>query len=278
MLCETQSHHNHLHKRGRVDSDAEGKGLKTKFPLILSITQPESKSFNDLSFFQLNDFVNKLESLVKPVSHTRIASRGDLFIYPVDEVQKNLILQLSPITIDTFQIDIFKTKAEIEFKGVIYGVPTHEPDEIINSLLIEQGAIGAIRIYKTITEGKIPTRTWVLTFSTTPQVILTLPPGAISLQHIHVDTPTASNVRPSKCINPERCRVCSENHLEFSDCTAPPRCPNCTSPSHVGGSPDCPEKALRQKILDLSSSQNIPFQILSYKLSHNPLTHLKKKM
>lgn len=160
-----QSVPSHLSKRGRVDSDVESNGsphvLQSKFPVILSINSPMSKSFSDFSFAQLNEFVKKLESLVKPVNHTRIASRGDLFIYPVNEIQKNLILQLSPLTINDFVINISKTNAELECKGVKYGAPIYEPDKSVSSLLKVQGALEAVRVYKTTPEGKTPTRTWI---------------------------------------------------------------------------------------------------------------------
>lgn len=76
-------------------------------------------------------------------------------------MQKNLILQLSPLTINDFVINISKTNAELECKGVKYGAPIYEPDKSVSSLLKEQGALEAVRVYKTTPEGKTPTRTWI---------------------------------------------------------------------------------------------------------------------
>lgn len=59
-----------------------------KFPVIIVITKPEDISFLDLSFAQLHTFIKTLEKILKPIKSSRIANRGDLFVYPADEKQK----------------------------------------------------------------------------------------------------------------------------------------------------------------------------------------------
>lgn len=220
----------------------------------------------------MNAFIKKIEKLVNPIRNSRITAGCDLFIYPCDENQKSLLLNLSKSKEDNINIHVNKTKAETEIKGVIYGVPLEEPDEVITYLLKDQGVEEASRIFRLTPNGKEPTKTFILKFplnrpSFIGSTARTYPIAPYIRKPTHCTKFWELGHTIGKCTNQERCKIFSESHPPTQKCISTPKCPNCSSPGHHGGSQNCTAKVFRQKVLDVASRLNVPFQVAKSKCS-----------
>lgn len=87
--------------------------MPVRFPVIISVDVAK-KSFNDFSFQQRATFIKELEQIYEPVKNTYLATRGDLFIHPVDEMQKERQLLLNGNEIAQIKINISETKTKTE--------------------------------------------------------------------------------------------------------------------------------------------------------------------
>lgn len=251
-------------------------------PVIMSLcSDDESKrSFSSLSFQAMRDFIKDLESLAGEVANTRIAPRGDLFIQPANESQKTLLLNLQSIGPST--VKCARTASETEVKGVIFGVPLDESDDIIEELTKDQGVIRARRIFKANADtppARQPTSTVLLAFS----ALQLLPPRVlIAARSFPVQSYTRRPIQcrncwrfghvDTNCSRDKKCRVCARSHATLVACAAAPKCSNCASGNHPADDPSCPVYAYRKKILDTVHSQNISFPQAVALLNQAPQT------
>ena len=123
------------------DSDSSSSSFKnsvisdspTRFPIIIS-TSDSNLSFKKLSFSDLTSFIKLLEQSVGSVKSTSLASRGDLFVRPIDEKQKTVLLAIIKTSFGNVVINVTKTKSETEIKGIVHNIPSNEPHEAISAL------------------------------------------------------------------------------------------------------------------------------------------------
>ena len=89
---------------------------QSEFFAIISIVSDFPKTFNNLSFAQLHHFIKALEILINPIKGSSIAARENLFGFPVNNMQKESILNLSSQVVDAYTIIVSNTKADTFFK------------------------------------------------------------------------------------------------------------------------------------------------------------------
>lgn len=109
--------------------------IRNIFPVIITaIDKPHY--FSSLDFAGIKNFVGAIVELVNSVKNVEVASGGDLFVFPVDFSQEQILFSLTCINGINVRCSI--TKSETEFRGVIFGVPVDESENSILALLKDQ--------------------------------------------------------------------------------------------------------------------------------------------
>lgn len=94
-------------------------------PIIIKFTE-NKESFKSLKNTERRVFPKNQEEKVGKIRCAKLASGGDLFVYPVSETQTDNLLSVS--SIDSRILLATKTKAEQDLRGIIYGVDTSKSD------------------------------------------------------------------------------------------------------------------------------------------------------
>lgn len=241
--------------RGLFDTPA------SSAPVIISLTS-EPKSFKLLTLHQKKLFISALLDAVGPVkSDTKWSSRGEAYIYPKWNRQKEKLLQLT--IIGDFRVTCARAKSERETKGVIH-IPVNNTEEEVALLLRDQNVTATKRFFKqTSEEEKVPIPTMTLFFSTP-----TIPREVIIAHEIFqvkkfIPRPTTCyncwklGHSEDNCRSATRCRRCGGPHTGDSNCQSPLVCPTCGKEGHIAGVPECPIYNNRQNVIRYAYENDI---------------------
>ena len=232
-------------------------------PVIIKLTEPNS-SFNSLNCEEQKAFVAAIEEIAHPVRRASAAPGGDLFIFPMDIIQKQQLLSLTAVSSFKFQVTI--TNAEKFPKGVIRGVPYNESDDSIVKMLSDQGVVHAHRMSPLSPDGltRKPSGFVVLTFSGHPSCVVWMGIRDFTVFE-YVGKPLQckncwrfghSHSDSKPCPNPSRCRKCGGDH-DDKTCISPTCCPNCQQSAHVAGSIKCPQVLAKMEVQNFARAHNI---------------------
>ena len=152
-------------------------------PIVISLISPP-QSFNLLKLTEKQIFINELASLIKP--DTKWARKGDIFIYPSSNRQRNQLLALKAVK--EFEISCSPARSERQAKGIVHQVPINNSEEELKALLSDQGVADVKRF--TVGEKKTPITTISITFSpNTPLPSSVIIAHEIPCKKIHPSSP-----------------------------------------------------------------------------------------
>ncbi len=216
---------------------------------------------------ELKAVVEDIESQVGKPRRSNVPRGGDLFVYPTDENQQALLIELKQAAGRSIKADLPKTSSSK--KGVIFGVPIHESEEDLLQELASQGVTKVERFHKgtgetrtaleTVAlyfEKKIPDRVTIVAMSFTVKPYLPTPflcKNCWRLGHT-----------PKYCPNTaKRCKNCGEEHDDTTHCST--KCVNCSSKDHQADSKLCPAFKKMQAIIKLAVEEDISIRDARFK-------------
>jgi len=106
-------------------------------PIIVQLSS-EPLTFRSMNLTEKKKFITGLIELIGQVRPgTKWTQRGDLYIFPTTNRQKELLLQQKCVS--GYQISCSLCKTEQEVRGVVYNVPPNNTEEELLELLSNQG-------------------------------------------------------------------------------------------------------------------------------------------
>jgi hypothetical protein len=231
-------------------------------PIIIQLVS-EPCSFRLMNLTEKKSLIAGIIDIIGQVRPgTKWTQRGELYIYPTTNKQKNLLLQQKAVK--QFQISCSLCKSEQEVRGVIYNVPPNNTEEELLSLLANQG----VKTVKRFTKRGPNNTTTISTMVTLHFDATTLPREVIIAHEVFLVKKFIQ--RPYLCRkcwlfgHPEEpcpvvqvCRTCACAHEEDQQCTSPPKCPTCEGNDHEAGTAACPIFARRQEIIKFAYVNNM---------------------
>lgn len=226
-------------------------------PIIIQLVS-EPCSFRLMNLTEKKSLIAGIIDIIGQVRPgTKWTQRGELYIYPTTNKQKNLLLQQKAVK--QFQISCSLCKSEQEVRGVIYNVPPNNTEEELLSLLANQGVKKVKRFAK-----RGPNNTTTSSTMVTIYFDKTHLPREVIIAH-EVFLVKKFIPRPYLCRkcwvfgHPEEscpvaqvCRTCACAHEEDQQCTSPPKCPTCEGNDHEAGTAAFPIFTRRQEIITFS--------------------------
>ena len=248
-------------------------------PVILTLLDNPYK-FSDLSKEKREALIKGLTAWIGPVQDLRVAPRGDLMIFPTSQQQKEELLEMS--TVDGIRVKIDLTRAERERRVVIHAVPTELSEDQITEKLAHVGVTKATRWSRLDESGRrAPSGTVCLT------IVATNPPEEVKLDlqifktKLYIPRPNICfncwkfDHHALSCQNKRRCRECSGEHEEDTDCDEERKCPTCGDHGHSAGTEKCRVYASRQLTIKMAKENNISIKEAATRLkkpTKNPNT------
>jgi hypothetical protein len=230
-------------------------------PVVISFKNQDISAKN-LGFEDLKKLTEEIESTCGVNVIIKRGAEGDLFVFPEEEHQRELLLQLQ--NIGNQAIECRKTRQETSAKGIIHRVPTIESEENLFKLLHPQGVAEVKRMTMWRNEEAIPTDRVILTFNGPIPKVIYLPEGPHSVD-IFIPRPKIckncwryGHIQ-TRCIHPSRCRKCGGNHSSEEKCPTQMRCLACKKGGHWIGNNVCETQIKRQRALFISTKEKIPF-------------------
>ena len=155
-------------------------------PIVISLISPP-QSFNLLKLTEKQIFINELANLIGQIKpDTKWARKGDIFIYPSSNRQRNQLLALKAVK--EFEISCSPARSERQAKGIVHQVPINNSEEELKALLSDQGVADVKRF--TVGEEKTPITTISITFSpNTPLPSSVIIAHEIPCKKIHPSSP-----------------------------------------------------------------------------------------
>ena len=246
-------------------------------PIVISLISPP-QSFNLLKLTEKQIFINELANLIGQIKpDTKWARKGDIFIYPSSNRQRNQLLALKAVK--EFEISCSPARSERQAKGIVHQVPINNSEEELKALLSDQGVADVKRF--TVGEKKTPIT--IISFTFSPNTPL---PSSVIIAHERF--PVKKFIpRPLQCFkcwkfghiqedckSGNKCRKCAHDHPALTQCTYPQKCPTCLKSDHVAGTSHCPIFASRQHTINYAYANNISINEASRLLNNNqPQSH-----
>jgi hypothetical protein len=231
-------------------------------PIIIQLIS-EPCSFRPWNFTVKKNFIAGLITLIGQVRPgTKWTQRGELYIYPTSNKQKNLLLQQTQVNEHAISCSLCKSEQEV--KGVMYNVPPNNTEEELLDLLSSQGVIKVKRFSNLGPNNATNILPMVTLFFNTKTL-----PREVTIAH-EIFTVKKYIPRPSLCRKcwtfghpeevcsvPPVCRKCASTHEEDDQCKSPKKCPTCSKSDHAAGTAACPIFANKQKIIKFAYENNM---------------------
>lgn len=146
---DSEKENHYIHKRPvKAQIGIRPPSLEEKtppLPIIIKLTE-NKESFKSLKDTERRLCLKNLEEKVGKIRYGKLASGGDLFVYPISETQRVQLLSVS--SIDSRPLLITKTKAEQDLSSIIYGVDTSESNTDIIESIGSENIKSVRRFYK----------------------------------------------------------------------------------------------------------------------------------
>ena len=223
----------------------------------------ESLTFRSLNLTEKKKFIAGLIEVIGQVRlGTKWTQRGDLYIFPTTNKQKELLIQQKCVS--GYQIKCSLCKTEQEVRGVVYNVPPNNTEEELLELLSNQGIL-KVKRFTNIGPNNIT--------NTLPMVSLYFNTSNLPREVIiaHEIFPVKKYIpRPSlcrkcwifghpedMCSNISVCRYCASAHDPNVQCHNQSKCPTCAQPDHAAGTVACPTFASKQRVIKFAYDNNM---------------------